>query len=241
MDIKNWTDDDIDSYLMNVIDETGGRVLISPLRVTYDKFIQPKTPCMASVAKAHAFVVDCVDAYKNFLKYYRDCPFGETLAQQIQVVDNFIKDYFGFMGNDEQRQRLNLQNPDLHSIRVYKGQNCAMCFERAILSHNLLKLLGLNSVLVTKNFHTYNIILNKNMAYLYDPTNPTIADIKGKTYRFPTIRIINSKNLPGYLFGNDIITINPGFYEFMFGATNVRVPKLQYPGLGLENKNINER
>ncbi len=240
MEFKKLTNEEIDRYITTVVKGSNGRVLISPLLVTYDKFIQPKTPCMANVAKAHAFVMDCTSDYKKFLQYYRDCNFGESLAQQIQVVDNFVNDYFGFKKNDEQRQSINGSNPDFHSIQKYKGQNCAMCFERAILSHNLFKLLGLRSILVTKNLHTYNLIKFKNSIYLYDPTNPTIGEIKGQTVRFPTVGIINNKDIQGYLFGKQSITISPSYYELMFGAKNVRTPKLEYVGLELQDLSLED-
>ncbi len=234
MDFKKITDDEIDNYLGSIIDGSGRNVLISPLRVAYDKFIQPGTPCMASVAQAHAFVVDCVDDYKKFLQYYRDSQAGGLLLQQIQAVDIFINNFFGAGGNEVIRRTINGLNPDLHSIKKYKGKNCAMCFERAILSHNLLKLLGRESFLITKKLHTYVIIKNNNFIYIYDPMNPTFAEVKGKMLRFPSIRTINCKKAESFLYGKQSLNIEPSYYEFMFGATNIKTPKIEYVGLELD-------
>lgn len=83
--------------------------------------------------------------------------------------------------------------PEFRSISELR--DCAMCMERAVVSHNLFKVLGIDSTLVTGHLESegeseghawVELISPEGVKYIYDPQNPqlivndegTIVDFK---------------------------------------------------------------
>lgn len=124
--------------------------------------------------------------------------FGKNVAErQPNSFDDYavcimqtIQDYFGDYSNIDDR----LSNyPDLDSIADglhigkvsdLKGKNSAMCVERAMVSQNLLRLLGITSYYKSsgilkndnKEVHSYNLVQYADKYYLFDATIPTLID-----------------------------------------------------------------
>lgn len=139
----------------------------------------------------------------------------ETTLDKIKKKDNLnfeeitklvyqtITDYFG-KGHDIQKRLELLPDEDSEEIvgvaklTDFKGQNAAMCVERALLSQNIFKLIGVNSTLklsqITFNGdidgHAYNILRYKDKFYIYDSSIPTI-DEKGEV--LPLVKEISEK------------------------------------------------
>ncbi len=104
-----------------------------------------------------------------------------------RAVLNTVCDYFGDYSNIDTRldyypdEDIIGDDVEIGKVSNLKGKNCAMCVERAMLSQNLLKSLGLKSYYkasqITKNgkteVHAYNLIKNNDKYYIFDATIPT--------------------------------------------------------------------
>lgn len=71
---------------------------------------------------------------------------------------------------------------DIGKVSDLKGKNAAMCVERAMLSQNLLKSVGINSVYKCSGIkkdkkseiHSYNLVEHNDKYYIFDATIPTL-------------------------------------------------------------------
>lgn len=132
---------------------------------------------------------DVTDAYKMLKEEVTklDSSDFEILAQ---AVLNTVCDYFGDYSNISTRLDNYPDEDDIDDeteigkVSNLKGKNSAMCVERAMLSQNLLKSLGLKSYYkvseINKNgkseVHAYNLVKNNDKHYLFDSTIPTEKD-----------------------------------------------------------------
>ena len=109
--------------------------------------------------------LDDVNIYKNFFDTYstlkqKNPTFTENRLH-MEAVRETINSYFGeFNGNIKLRDKIatieqdteklieNDMEPQAVSISKFKGQNCAMCVERASVAHNLWLLGGYESYFV---------------------------------------------------------------------------------------------
>ena len=111
---------------------------------------------------------------------------NESFEEKVRVVFNIVNNYFGTYENVDQRMD-NYKSDDfiesedeVGKVSDLKGKNAGMCVERAMVSQNLLKHLGINSFYKTsaienngKNeVHSYNLIENEDKYYIYDSTMP---------------------------------------------------------------------
>lgn len=121
------------------------------------------------------------DAYISLIgkiKTEETCDFQTVCKLILETVN----EYFGFGYNFEKRMEIFKPTDEVRStpISEIKGQNIAMCTERAMLSQNLLKFIGIDSTLKIsqvysngyKSVHAYNIVKNEDSHYIFDSTNP---------------------------------------------------------------------
>lgn len=113
----------------------------------------------------------------------------EDVSEKIFEV---IWEYFGDYSNVDSRLSYyndtdNIESEDdISKVSGLKGKNAAMCVERAMLSQNLLKSLGIESYYkqsqIIKNgdidTHAYNIISHNNKYYIFDSAIPTLKNGK---------------------------------------------------------------
>lgn len=128
---------------------------------------------------------------------------SKNLLGVSQAVLETVDEYFGGFQNTD--NRMNYYSETTHSgsannkISNLKGAGAAMCAERAALSQNLLKSLGINSFYkssgIIKNgndeIHSYNLIEFDDKYYIFDAAipnqidgqaNPLIAEIDKETF-----------------------------------------------------------
>ena len=105
------------------------------------------------------------------------------------VIDT-VNEYFN--GFDNANNRLDYyaseDYPEYEDNKIsnLKGSGAAKCVERAAVSQNLLKSLGINSVYKTsgilqndqKDIHSYNLIEFDNKYYIFDTSVPNLVDGK---------------------------------------------------------------
>jgi len=101
-----------------------------------------------------------------------------------RLVSETVNEYFGLGYDFEKRIEIFKSTDEVSAtpISLIKGKNIAMCTERAMLSQNLLKFIGIDSTLKIsqvnnngyKDIHAYNIVRNKDSYYIFDATNPKI-------------------------------------------------------------------
>lgn len=131
-----------------------------------------------------------------------DCNESDIFKYIFKVVNN----YFGDFSNIAERMKY-YPNEDLvelgekqGEISQLKGKNAGMCVERAVLSHNIMKFLGIDSTLKFSGIinddkleaHTYNLVSMNDSYYIYDSTipkldvdnsiNPIITEIPKEAY-----------------------------------------------------------
>ena len=130
-----------------------------------------------------------------------NCDESDVFKYIFKVVNN----YFGDFSNITERMKY-YPNEDMvdlgekqGEISQLKGKNAGMCVERAVLSHNIMKFLGINSTLKFSGImndnkleaHTYNLVNINDSYYIYDSTiprldnnniNPIITEIPKEAY-----------------------------------------------------------
>lgn len=116
----------------------------------------------------------------------------QSIDQLTETVFKVVQAYFGDYSNISERMSFYPATDDIETddqigqVSSLQGKNSAMCVERAMLSQNLLKSLGITSHYkcsgIIKNnqndIHAYNIISHKNKYYIFDATIPAQIDNK---------------------------------------------------------------
>lgn len=210
---------------------------ILSLKKKYDDFIMPNQECYANMMMSKSFLLDDKTVYSDFLKFVDEKKFGEGILANIYYVDSFVNDYFGIGRDNEKRIKENESLEYKHSIKDYKNKHIAMCFERSVLAHNLLKLIGLQSSLILNDSHAYNIIEGPKSFMLYDITNFSLGvgdDLK----RYPSIRIIPKVEMEDFLYGEKSIELSEDKMKEYYGVDKLDIPKFVYKGLNLVKKEI---
>lgn len=136
---------------------------------------------------------DIKDAYQ-MLKEKIEHTHPKTEEEIIELINQVVNDYFGNFDNASNRMH---NYPDFDMVYEHgmeygkvsnlKGQNAAMCVERAMLSQNLLESTDIDSYYKCSGIlnngkdeiHAYNIItLSNGKHYIYDSTIPSLVDEK---------------------------------------------------------------
>lgn len=120
------------------------------------------------------------DLYLCMLEKVKTLPV-ESLKNILSIVSDTVSEYFGENGDVKKRlEFLPDSDKELGTLVHLKGKNVASPVERAVLSQNLLKLLGFNSTIkqstITidghEEYHAYNIIRLNKKNYIYDCSLP---------------------------------------------------------------------
>lgn len=125
------------------------------------------------------------DAYIELMNRIKKSEFCD-FEHLCYLVYEIVTDYFGYNYNLEKRLQIfktidEVQNTEISTI---KGMNVAMCTERAMLSHNLLKFIGIDSTLKISSIkadnkteiHAYNLIKNDDEYFIFDATLPKMEN-----------------------------------------------------------------
>jgi len=129
---------------------------------------------------------DLTEAYKMFVDKIRQSD-GENFEDIMELVYGAVVQYFGDTSRHQERMDyypdedlVEYNNESRGEISNLAGKNIAMCVERAMLSHNLMKLIGIYSTYKASGIlndnnqevHAYNIVRNNDKAYIFDSTIP---------------------------------------------------------------------
>lgn len=113
-----------------------------------------------------------------------------TFYSIMNIVYKIVTNYFGTFENiskrsgnyktDDEREN----DDEIGNVSSLKGQNAGMCVERAMVSQNLLKFLGIESYYKASTIinngktegHAYNVIKYDNKCYIFDATMPRLMD-----------------------------------------------------------------
>lgn len=141
-------------------------------------------------ARIPCVIGDIKEAYEMLKsKLNKDVIGIEEICEKVfEVVWEYFGDY------SKISERLSYYNDldeiesdkDIGRVSNLRGKNSAMCVERAMLSQNLLKSLGIESYYkqsqIIKNgdidTHAYNIISHNNKYYIFDSAIPTLKNGK---------------------------------------------------------------
>ena len=140
------------------------------------------TPCM---------IGDVTDAYTLLNEKIKDGNI-EDLKSVMEIIFEVVNEYFGGIDNIDKRMNNYVDldfiesEEDIGKVSLLKGKGEAMCVERAMLTQNLLKKLGINSyykcssikINGNNDIHSYNIISINNRYYIVDTSLPTIINEK---------------------------------------------------------------
>ena len=112
---------------------------------------------------------------------------------KMELVFETVHEYFGTFDNFEERADHYPSEDEIYDddskrgkISDLKGKNAGMCVERAAVSQNILKHIGINSLYKTTQItngektegHAYNLIENEGKYYIFDSTMPREKDGK---------------------------------------------------------------
>lgn len=128
------------------------------------------------------------DAYKILLDKIKESnPKNEK--EICNIIFATVWDYFGDYSQISQRMdyyadESEYQQGEGNYVSNLKGKNAAMCVERAMLSQNLLNLMGIKSFYKTsgiinngiKEIHAYNLACVDGEYYIFDSTMPCLRN-----------------------------------------------------------------
>lgn len=223
----------VDDFLNKQENETGE---IIPLIKKYDKFILPNQECYANLMMSKSFVMDDKSIYCDFLKLLDEKKHGEGIMGTLLTVDEFVNNFFGLARDEKGRIELNNSLNYKHSINEYKQKDVAMCFERAVMVHNLLLLSGQKSSLILNDSHAYNIIEGPKSYMLYDITNFSTSIDKDNNVRYPSFMIVPKEEFEDFLYGEKQLELNKEKLEYYYPNVKLDVPKMVYKCLNLKKK-----
>lgn len=150
----------------------------------------------------NAKIGDIKDAYK-LLKLKISNVDSTNICELSRLVLETVDEFFCGFDNIEKRMSYyyseDFEESDNNKISDLKGTGAAMCVERAALSQNLLKSLGINSFFKTsgivkdgnKEVHSYNLVEFNGSYYIFDSSipnliskqvHPLIAEIDRETF-----------------------------------------------------------
>lgn len=224
-------DDYVDTFVEDACDKKDYFSIVrDDNRQVITKFVSMNVDCRPT-PNAKAFVMDDVDMYHDFMQLVDKDLDKRNVLVYINDIDSFVSNYFGKKSNKELRDKVNLSNKENHSIQAYKGQNVATDFERSIVVHNLLTLLGIEDNLVVDPENTVNIIKTDSANILFDVANPTTITFDGKDMSFVSVMLLDQETLRDYLNGTKDIEFDSSLIKNLFPtATKVLGPNTTYKG-----------
>ena len=123
------------------------------------------------------------ETYLNLLsRLKREDPNSLNVDNIAKMVYQIVNEYFGPKGDVNRTDNLIEEDFGINTLSMLKGKNKAACVERALLSQNLFKILGIDSTIkqssITNNGkeegHAYNIIRIDGKNYIYDSALPKL-------------------------------------------------------------------
>lgn len=196
----------VDSRL-KLLTENSSPAEISNLSKPYIGFIHPESRIYRTFL-VDPFHIDDPDLYIDLIKTFREIHnhpgYKDRSLREIvpHVVQRTLGIYFGNHWSTDSTEnrnrafymdRVSADSEDI-SLKELKGQNLAVCAEKAAVAQNLLSFLGYKSELIvsskckldpkveTDTNHLFLIVNGKNGYSIYDPTNPVlIEDSEGFT------------------------------------------------------------
>jgi len=166
-----------------------------------------------------------------------------------------IVDYFGnvYASSDQIKKRDNLlnKNSDLDfdnanemkiaSISVFRGENCGICMEKAIFTHNLLLLLGIKDSIATGNIyltdienkqiensndrHVFNIVTKDNGAQFIVDCTLAVSNMNSETKKIKYSPLV-SPLTPEQK--NDLYGKKPTSVDYKSNIPNQKIKKIVY-------------
>ena len=111
---------------------------------------------------------------------------NDDFATKMKIIYDMVTEYFGSFENSRDRLKYyksedeSFYSDEKNKVSDLKGKNSAMCVERAMVSQNLLKSLGINSFYKTSIIinngrpvgHAFNLIEYNGKFYIFDATIP---------------------------------------------------------------------
>lgn len=123
------------------------------------------------------------EVYEELLKKLKNIDKDSLGIEQIsKIIYKIVNEYFGEKGDVEKRlEELPEQEVGIGTLNLLKGKNLAACVERALLSQNLFKIIGIDATLKQSSItinekeeaHAYNIIRVNGQNYIYDASLPS--------------------------------------------------------------------
>ena len=133
-------------------------------------------------------IEECYDELKSIISNNNITDFKSVCEIVFYVVYNYFGDYSNISERMNYYKDLDFieSDEDIGKVSDLKGKNAAMCVERAMLSQNLLKSLGIDSTYKCSGIknngndemHAYNLIKYNEKYYIFDSTIPTLVDGK---------------------------------------------------------------
>ncbi len=165
------------------------------------QFIHPETEIKRSLI-VDGLKINDPDIYKylleSFAKFYKSWNKPQLKSTTGHSVIYALGDYFGnYFGTGHTETRnvefyMDHSTMDSEAVNLseIKGKKLAVCAEKATVTHNYLKFLGIDSHVIfsnncklgeSNNGHAYVVYSNKKGRFIFDPSNPVLVeDVNGK-------------------------------------------------------------
>ena len=160
------TNDSSVDYVCKMINKYIGYV---PLDVKVTFGLEVDTRILSAFNKGHFYYLDDESYIFDFLKWVKNEDTHSTYSLFI-AISRFLKAYFKYSiieGVSREQRHTLIKGIDgrffepskQFSIRDFKGTNCALCSEYAIIANNILSVLGYYSIVVFDTGHAYNVLV----------------------------------------------------------------------------------
>ncbi len=122
-----------------------------------------------------------IEAYR-ILKDVIDTRHPKTFIEKCECVMETVNRFFGNYSNVDNRVELIEKGKTVQSMA---HKNAALCVERSMLAHQLLKVWSINSTFKISGFinndgkedvHAYNLVEDNGKYYIFDSTQPTLRN-----------------------------------------------------------------
>ena len=216
-------------YIDQIVEEISNKYSQCPVigfenAEPYKGFISPQTSVTNADASFKISSNDYIYLYASILKKYNI----KNIDSAMFFIFITINQYFGIYGNEE--RRLKMFEKFGEKLSALKGQNCAICAERAAVAQNLFTILGIESYYITGEIkdadcvepHSFNLINYHNQYLIYDSSKITKMNRDGKLIDIYYKSVLSDEEAMRLLNGESITTSDGRVYT---SSAEIRVTK----------------
>ena len=159
---------DLNKNAKSIVIQPNAKLIDKPLTI-FRGFIGSNTIVKPYSNPNSGFKVDDDELYHDFIALVSSKE--RNFIDDMKLIQYYIDQYFG-NGNDV--TAIKNSNPDIHSIKAYRGHG-GECIQKSVVANNLLQILGYDCEMIWSNVgsenHSFLIVHSQDKHFIYDPAN----------------------------------------------------------------------